>query len=149
MATSSSLFKGIQGASSVGKGDYLSTGVHRLKLLRAFVKHTKVGKDGIIFNVEVLESSNPKYGKGTQSTIYIEPRPLVNWLGDVKNVVMACCGSRIGEAVAEDYVDEETMEGVMGGEGTLLAGAIFKCNAYEIMTKRNTPFTKYACEPIF
>ena len=144
-----SLFKGIKETSSQGGGDYLSPGVHRLKLIKAITKETRKGLDSVIFNVEIVETSNAKYAKGSKTSIFISAKVDTGWLGDVKNVTIALLGSKFGEAVSESAVDEEIMEEITGGDGTMLAGVEFKCNAYEIRTRAGKPFTKYACEPIF
>lgn len=144
-----SLFKGIKDQSSQGSGDYLGPGIHRLKLIKAITKTTRKRADAVIFNVEVLESSNTRYAKGAKSTIFITAKVDTGWLGDCKNVAIALLGSRFGEAVGEDAVDEEVMDAMTAGDGTMMAGAIFKCDAFEVPTKGGGKFTKYVCEPVF
>ena len=143
------LFSGIKETSSQGAGDYLACGVHRLKLVTATTKITRKKTDAVIFRVEVLESSNPKYAKGAKSTIFVSCKPDTGWLGDVKNVVVALLGSKFREAVGEGAVDEEIMEEITKGAGEMLSGVEFKCQAFEVPTKRGGVFTKYASEPIF
>lgn len=143
------LFGGIKETSSQGSGDYLGVGVHRLKLVTATTKLTRKKIDAVIFRVEVVETSNPRYAKGAKSTIFVSCKPDTGWLGDVKNVALALLGSKFGEAIGEDAVDEAIMEEITKGDGTMLAGVEFKCQAFEVPTKRGGVFTKYASEPIF
>lgn len=145
----SSLFKGIKAASSQGlTGDYLKVGRHRLKLIKAITRETRKKADAVIFNVEVIESNNPAYLAGAKSSIFIQARVDTGWLGDVKNVVMALLSGNMGTQVGEDAVDEEVMTEVMAGDGTLLAGTEFYCDAFEVTTKAGRPFTKYPCTAI-
>jgi hypothetical protein len=144
-----SLFRGIKDTSSQGSGDYLGTGVHRLALVTFTTKVTRKKMDAVIARVEVLESSNPKYAKGAKASIFFTAKPDTNWLGDVKNLALALLGSKFGEAVGEDAVDEEVMDAMTAGDGTKMAGVEFKCQAFEVPTKRGGVFTKYANEPIF
>ena len=144
-----SLFRGIKETSSQGSGDYLGSGLHTLRLLTFQTKVTRKKMDAVIARVEVIESSNPKYAKGAKASIFFSAKPDTNWLGDVKNLTLALLGSKFGEAVGEDAVDEEVMEEATGGDGTKLAGVLFRCQAFEVPTKRGGVFTKYTSEPIF
>ena len=143
-----SLFRGIKEQSSSGAGDYLGVGLHSLRLLSAQIKVTRKRMDAVIYRVEIVETSNPKYVKGAKSTIFISCKPDTGWLGDVKNVALAALGSKFGEAVGEDAIDEEVMDSICAGDGTKLAGVVFKCQAFEVPTKKGGLFTKYSCEPI-
>lgn len=144
-----SLFRGIKDQSSQGSGDYLGSGLHTLELVTFTTKLTRKKMDAVIARVTVLESSNPKYAKGAKASIFFSCKPDTNWLGDVKNLAIALLGSKFGEAVGEDAVDEEVMDEMTGGDGTKLAGVKFRCQAFEVPTKRGGVFTKYNNEPIF
>lgn len=133
------LFSKISEAKVSEGGNYLTAGVYRLEITKVITKLLRSNKHAFIVEFRVMESDNPKHRVGADVTwmVTFDKEPA---LGNIKQFIATACGS-----TDLDAVDEATAELVCVEEGENaqpLKGKFVRASAVDILTRRNTPFTR-------
>lgn len=133
------LFDTINEATYSEGGVYILEGIYRLEVLSVISKRARAGYDCFIVEVRVIESSNKERLPNSICSWMVKLPPPSDKespaMGNVKQFLATAIGcdmSQINPQIAEAAVSTDNP----------LKGKILRANATNIMTKRNTPFTK-------
>ncbi len=136
------VFGGIKEAKFSEGGNYLKEGVHRLQVEACKHIKTLAGIDSFVVEFKILESSNPAHLPGSLCSQMIQIKPNTPALGNIKQFLMVA----LGKETTEDMITEEVLLYTVS-EANPLKGRIVRADAHNIMTKKNTPFTKVRYMP--
>ena len=131
-------FSGIGSVKTTSSNPYFVPGQYVLKVVKTAVgESTRSGKGAFfVSEFKIVESTTEERPAGTTvADVQFFSKGEIS-LANIKKVVGAILGCDPNE------VNEEVMEKITEGEGTLLAGRYLACNAYEITTRAGNPFTK-------
>jgi len=128
-------------AAARSKGAFLTPGTYVATVVSCRHVRSKLGTDEFfVVDFDLVESTNPELPAGSPVTWMskLTGRYPDMALADVKAFVMA--GTGAGEA----DVTEDTLEEVLEGDGTELAGQRVKIVCSEVKTKTGGAFTKHS-----
>lgn len=128
------LFSNISNAQYSEGGNYLKDGVFRLEIKKTILKKTRKGPMGFIVECGILESTNPAHIVGSEATWMVtdDKEP---FLGNVKQFIATALEVEMAE------INEEVAELIVGDEQPL-KGKIVRASGINILTRKNTNFTK-------
>lgn len=142
-------FAGMNHATMSQKRPYLTEGNYRVRIDRMLFKATRGKGDALIAEVTVVESDNPAHPVGSQRSWYQSFADKDIGGGAAREFTLAVLGyNPMGDPASFAAVDTETALGQAVDVGNTFAGREVLVACMQIMTKRNTPFTKHAWSPV-
>lgn len=152
------LFSAMKDASYSQSGTYMTPNCSYVLRLVSVVQGQKktTQEDYVVATFEVLETDAAnKIGSEVSYFVGNSGASKLNFLGNVKKLVVAVCGSLAGKAVDPSQVGEDetvslfepSQPGAM--KGTLAAGVVVRCRTKAVKTRAGGDFTVHDFEPVF
>lgn len=153
------LFSKMKEATYSQTGTYLTPNcTYTLKLVSAIVGAKQVtGDEYFVATFEVLETDDATTKIGAERSYFVGNfgNSKLSFLGNVKKLVVALCGSLGNEPVDPADVGEQDVLDLLkpgaapgSAPGTMAAGALVKCKTKGVKTKAKTDFTVHDFEPV-
>lgn len=150
------LFANLKTATYAKGGTYMTPNcTYTLKLKQLEQNEVFGGTNNFIGTFEVLETDSTEHKIGSEVSYYVGDKgdSKLNFLGNVKRLLVALCGtmagapvdpSEIGEA---EYLELMKPKAVGSLPGTAAEGVIVKVKTRGVKTKKAQPFTVHDFSP--
>lgn len=152
------LFSKMKDASYSQSGVYMAPNCnYTLELVSAITGEKKTTGDEYFVATFTVIDSDSEHKPGTEVSYFVgnSGASKMSFLGNVKKLVTALCGSLKGEHVNPSEVGEAEVLDLLepatktSAPGTMAAGTRVKCRTKAVKTKLGGDFTVHDFEPVF
>lgn len=146
-------WSGLKDAQTFDRGTYFKPGAFTLKVLNCLTKQTQKSGEGFIVEFEVMETSDPvNHAVGSKGSWFQSLKNQQVAFGAVKEFLAAVYGYDLrgpGKALFEaQMVPQIEAYAAAASDGrNNLAGRLVRLQTEQVMTLKNTPFTRHTWSP--